>query len=161
MISQAELKEYLHYCPETGVFTWKKNRPNGVKVGDKAGVNRSGYLVFSLKNKQRIAHRMAFLYMEGRLPKNYIDHINGDKADNRWQNLREATNSENQRNRLGTGSNTGVKNVTFVPKRNKFQVSLKVEGKEKFIGYFDDIELAELAAIAARERFHGAFAKHA
>lgn len=160
VLTQEELKRHLHYDAETGVFTWLVNRTNGVKAGDKAGVLARGYVVFCLKNRQWSAHRLAFLYMEGRFPSDFIDHVNGQKDDNRWVNLREANNSENQRNRSGTGSNCGIKNVTYVRNRDKYQVSLKVDGREKFIGYFQDLELAELVALEAREKFHGPFAKH-
>lgn len=159
-ITQAELKDLLHYNPETGDFVWLVNRTNGIKVGNFAGCFRGSYRVISIKNVSYAAHRLAFLYMAGRFPHEYIDHINGVKSDNRWVNLREATNGENQYNRSGTGSNCGIKNVTYVQSRNRFQVSLKVSGKEKFIGYFEDIELAELVSIEAREKYHGHFAKH-
>lgn len=159
-ISQEELKRFLDYNPDTGIFTWIVNRTNGVKAGDVAGTPQNGYLTFYLNNTQWKAHRLAFLFMEGRMPHEYIDHINGIKSDNRWCNLREATNAENQRNRSGTGSNCNLKNVTYIKKRDKYQVSLKVNNKDKFIGYFQDIELADLVAIEAREKFHGPFAKH-
>jgi hypothetical protein len=160
-ITQAALKEKIHYDPETGIFRWLVNRTNGVKAGDLAATSRqNGYAVMCFANKTYKAHRLAWLYMTGEFPPEYIDHINCEKSDNRWSNLRMASNSENQRNRTGTGSNCGAKNVTFLPKRNKFQVSLKVAGKEKFIGYYDDFELADLVAHEAREKFHGTFARH-
>lgn len=160
-LTQDELKRLLHYNPDTGEFHWRVNRSNGVKAGDLTGTRtQTGYVVISVLNKTRKAHRLAWLYMTGEFPPDYIDHVNCNKSDNSWSNLRCATNSENQRNRGRFGGAAGMKNVVFVEKRKKFQVSLKVAGKEKFIGYYEDAELADLVAHAAREKFHGPFAKH-
>lgn len=159
-MTQDDLKRFLHYDPETGFFTWRVNRTNGIKAGDRAGCSRGKYWVISVWNVSYAAQRLAVLYMTGAFPPEYVDHINGLTLDNRWSNLREATNAENQRNRSGTGSRCGLKNVTYVASRSKYQVSLKVGGREKFIGYFEDLELADLVATAAREKYHGVFAKH-
>ena len=159
-LSAADVRRFLRYEPETGDFFWLVNRTNGIKAGDLAGCQRGFYWVISVWGVSYSAQRLAFLYQEGRFPSEYVDHINGIKLDNRWANLREATNAQNQHNRSGTGSNCRVKNVTYVAKRCKFQVSLKVRGREKFIGYFEDVELAELVAIEAREKYHGSYANH-
>jgi hypothetical protein len=87
-----------------------------------------------------------------------IDHVNGIKDDNRIENLREATGSQNQLNKTITKSNTsGVKNVTF--EQNKYRVRLRINKKLINIGTFDNLELAELVAIEARDKYHGEFAR--
>lgn len=100
MITQKELKDVLNYNPKTGIFTWKIHSWKN-KIGSAAGsLNGWGYVLIAIKQKSYLAHRLAFLYMTGCLPKNNVDHINRIKYDNRWLNLRNATYSEN---RLNTG----------------------------------------------------------
>jgi HNH endonuclease len=159
-LTQARLKELLHYSPETGECTWLVNRTNGVKAGDRAGFDVNGYQGVYIDNVMYKIHRIAFLYMNGMFPVEYVDHVNCNKADNRWSNLREATNSQNQHNRSEVGSNTGCKNVTYIPGRNKYQVGFRLNKKSLFFGYFDDLELADLVATEAREKYHGKFARH-
>ena len=98
-LTQEELKELLHYDPDTGVFTWKKGRQGRIKKGGIAGnEDQSGYCKIVVKGKRYGAHRLAFLYMEGYFPEHQVDHINRDRGDNRWVNLREATHTCNMRN---------------------------------------------------------------
>lgn len=157
-LTQQDLKSVLHYNEETGIFTWIKNRTGGVKAGDIAGTIMSGYLTCFVYGVQYKLHRLAFLYVTGSFPEEYIDHINGDKTDNRWLNLRAATNSQNQHNRPWFSSASGKKNITYVKNRNKYQVSLRINGKNKWIGYYSNIEEAEKAADEARQKYHGEFA---
>lgn len=91
-MDQETLKAVIHYDPETGIFT---NLKNGKKMG---GINANGYVIVCVKRKGYRAHRLAFLYMEGNLPPDQVDHINGIRADNRWKNLRHATSAENAKN---------------------------------------------------------------
>lgn len=159
-VSADDVRRVLRYDPQTGDFFWRVNRTNGVKAGDRAGCRRGEYWVISIFNVSYRAQRLAFLYMTGEFPSDYVDHINGKKLDNRWDNLRPATNAQNQHNRAGTGGACGIKNVTYVARRRKYQVSLKVFGREKFIGYYQDCELAELVATEARNKYHGPYANH-
>lgn len=108
MMTQSQLKELLHYDPDTGIFEWIKPR-QGVVRGRPAGCpDDKGYVVITVKGKRLRAHRLAFLYMEGRIPNRYIDHINRVRDDNRWENLRPATPLQNGHNRSGS---PGVKKV--------------------------------------------------
>lgn len=96
------LKEYLHYNPNTGIFTWIKlsSKYSRIKIGQKAGCNNgAGYICIEINNKNYKAHRLAWYLYYGTWPKGQIDHINGVKEDNRINNLRDVTSSTNSKNR--------------------------------------------------------------
>lgn len=101
MVTQRRLREIFTYEPATGAFRWRINRPPRGFAGQIAGNdNGRGYIKISIGGKRYYAHRMAFLYMTGSVPAE-IDHINENKSDNRWVNLREATRSQNNANVSG------------------------------------------------------------
>jgi hypothetical protein len=154
------IKEHLLYDKNTGIFYWNVDRKK-VKKGDIAGgLSSEGYIQIRILGKKMTAHRMAWLLHYGTLPKNNIDHINEIKTDNRIENLREATPSENMRNYTNNVKNTsGYKNVVWNKKASKWQVGLRVEGKKKHIGMFAFINDAIIAAQNARQQFHKEFAK--
>jgi len=117
-----------------------------------------GYINTNIHGNVYGVHRLIFLMFNGYLPKE-IDHINGIKSDNRIENLRASSVKENQFNaKIRKDSSTGIKNVTKSGK--KFNVALKIDGKRTHIGNFQDLELAELVAIEARNKYHGVFANH-
>jgi len=98
----AELKKYLFYDPETGLFTWiKKVKCSRREVGSIAGSdNGSGYIMIGIKAVNYKAHRLAWAFYYGYMPTRLIDHINGKRSDNRIINLREATDAQNSHNIL-------------------------------------------------------------
>jgi hypothetical protein len=99
MITQIELKELLSYDPETGIFKWLP-RPRSSRIKYEAGHKMTnGYITIRIKNKQYLAHRLAFLYMTGKFPDKCVDHIDRVRDNNRWDNLREVTPQENSFNR--------------------------------------------------------------
>ena len=104
MIDQNYLKSILIYNPETGIFTWRHRhdadkRWNTRYANKIAGsTDSNGYIQIHINKKLFMAHRLAFLYMTGEHPREFIDHINGIRNDNRWENLRNASHSENQQN---------------------------------------------------------------
>ena len=113
MITQEQLKELLHYNPDTGIFTWKRRPSNRVSVGDNAGhLNRDGYIDLTVNGFKQGAHRFAWLYIYGFLPLGHIDHINGNRSDNRIVNIRDGTQLENNKNKSKLKSNkSGVTGV--------------------------------------------------
>ena len=120
----------------------------------------NGYLRVRVDNKRYSVHQVIFCMQHGYIPK-MIDHINGIKDDNRIENLRVANPSQNGYNKpLGKMCKSGVKNVNWEPKMKKWQVRLKVNKVAKIMGYFDDLELADLVAYEARNKFHGVYANH-
>jgi len=113
-MTQEELKRLLHYEPETGIFKWIANagaRGRG-RAGDVAGTKEQGYIRIRIAKKNHRAHRLAFLYMNGNFPKDAVDHIDGNRSNNKWTNLREATVFDNNRNmRLYRRNVTGLHGV--------------------------------------------------
>ena len=156
MLTQQEVNYMFDY--KDGTLYWKNTTCRTTKVGDRAGTpDYKGYLRVWVKTKLYRNHHIIYLMHHGNLPK-FIDHIDNDKTNNRIENLRECTLSENQHNRKINSNNTsGVKNVTW--RYNRWVVRLSVNGKSKEIGRFEDLELAELVAIMAREKYHKQFAR--
>lgn len=111
-LTQQQLHSFVHYDAKTGIFT-RKNRSGNAKIGDIFNtINGRGYIEMSFNNHFYKAHRLAFLYMDGYIPKN-IDHINGIKIDNTWNNLRGVTTSQNAKNaKLRKDSISGIAGVT-------------------------------------------------
>jgi PBP1b-binding outer membrane lipoprotein LpoB len=159
VITQAELLELFDY--KNGEIYWKKTFSKKTKIGNKAGRKQSlGYIQVNVNKKSYLAHRIIFAMHNGCFPK-FIDHINGNKSDNRIENLREVTASQNLQNTKKPITNTsGYKNVYFHPSRNKWQVKLVVNKTNKSFGYYDDLELADLVAQEARNKHFGEFACH-
>ncbi len=159
MITQEHLKSILDYDLDTGLFKWKVAK-QGIKIGDIAGTIKDGYIRIRIEGHQIYAHRLAWFYIHGNYPEKYIDHINGVKTDNRLCNLREANASQNALNKkLSILNSSGVKNVTFCKSSNKWRVRFKLNNKDISLGMFEDLELAELVASEARNKYHGEFAR--
>jgi len=157
-LTQDILIEFLDYCPETGVFTRKVRTSNRVKVGDIAGAkDSSGYVRFMAAGRLYLAHRLAWLYMNGCWPANHLDHINGDITDNRIANLREATSAQNSANCPASWSNkSGFKGVSR--SRGKWRAQISVNNKKIALGAYSTPELAHAAYREAAEKYHGDFA---
>lgn len=161
MITQQELKDALHYDPETGLFTWRRTVSSKAPKGSHPnGVDKDGYLTLMFKGKFLRQHRVAWFYTYGVWPEKQLDHINGVRSDNRIVNLRACDEQDNNRNRAVSRNNTsGVSGVSF--QQGKWMVRIRTDKQRRvFFGYFDDIELAELVAAEAREKYHGEFARH-
>jgi hypothetical protein len=141
------LKEMLDYNKDTGIFTWKIDRSSLAKKGIKAGsISSDNYVLLTLFNKQYKAHRIAWLFVNGSMPTNHIDHINGNKQDNRIDNLRLVTHSENSKNlSIDKRNKSGKTGVCWHVLSKKWIASISIDKKLKHLGYFDNIEDAILA----------------
>ena len=164
-VTHDELKQLLHYDPETGHFTWLQDRGGYRCRGMKAGHrNTKGYIQISLgyedgKKVRHRAHRLAWLYMTGASPDHEVDHLNGVRDDNRWSNLRAASSGENNRNRCGlVGTSSGIKGVH--QSKGRWICQCQTNGKRVTMGPFDDLELAEFVIQEYRTSHHGEFARH-
>lgn len=154
------LREVLHYAPETGVFTRIVDASN-MMAGSVAGYeNDQGYIIIAVNGAQYHAHRLAWLYMTGDWPSQQIDHKNRDKGDNRWSNLRLATPAQNGQNSTIRKSNrAGIKGVGWSKVQRMWRARIVIEGKERHLGYFRDIESAQRAYADAAARHFGEFAR--
>jgi hypothetical protein len=165
MAEQILTQEYLHHLFDykDGHFYWKNlaSKYSNAKIGNKAGTSKrqNGYLYIRILGKVYLHHRMIFLHQYGYLPK-MLDHIDGIRHNNKIENLRECSFSENGFNKKLTNKNTsGHKNVVWSKQRKKWRVQMRVYGKNLSFGFYDDIELASLVAEEAREKYHKEFAR--
>ena len=155
--TQVRLKQLLSYDPDSGVFHWLVRKGRAV-AGQVAGATNShGYRQIRVDGVIYGAHRLAFIFMTGGLPPAQVDHIDGDKANNRWANLRPATPEQNMRNFDGRKDNrSGFKGVGF--SAGKWRARIKANGVRHNLGRFDTPEEAAAAYNAAAKRLHGEYA---
>ncbi len=159
MLTQATLKELLNYDPITGIFTWVKPINNRYKIGDIAGSkDAKGYIVIGVNKKQHKAHRLAWLYMMGEWPTKFIDHINGVRDCNIFDNLRGCTNQQNLYNVGVRRNNTsGHKGVCWHKKSSKWVAQAMLSGKHYHLGLFATPEQANEVRQAFIKHHHGEF----
>lgn len=155
------LKVSLHYSPDTGHFTRLTSKGNGVAGQISASKDTHGYIQVRAGGSRYRAHRLAWFYMTGSWPTEQIDHINGVRDDNRWANLRQATQSQNIINgRLRSSTSTGFKGVTRDSDgRNRWRARITVAGRQRFLGYFGSAEEAAAAYQKAADEAFGQFAR--
>lgn len=160
LISRAELYSLLHYDPHSGLFFWRRVDPNHTHLLDQqaGSIYSSGHRYIQIKGVDYRCGRLAWFYMTGEWVSDFIDHKDGDKANDRITNLRPATNSQNQANRgLMLTNTSGLKGVSYQRSRNKWIAVITVEGKAKNLGRYATKEEAaaayDLAAIAAWGEF--------
>jgi hypothetical protein len=162
-LTQAELKKHLYYKPETGVFIRVGKGKGPVVIGDYAGSvrgKRARYCRISIKSKHYLAHRLAFLFMEGSFPPSQVDHISGDTFNNSWGNLRKADSSINNKNKAVSKKNaSGVTGVSWSARGNKWKSQITSNGTRHHLGYYDDMEGAVIARQNA-EVAHGFHENH-
>lgn len=166
------LVEYDHY---SGIFTWRERTLRiGIERLDKAwntrfagkvvlaGTEPKGHKYFSLHDKKYKAHRIAWAVTYNEWPASDIDHINGDPADNRIDNLRLATQSENNYNsRLRRDNTSGIKGISWNKTYQKWEVYINVDGRRIRLGKFEALDKAIAIRRAAELKYHGQFARAA
>lgn len=152
------VRKLLNYDPETGFLTWKVDRNNGTRPGDRAGGLhvKAGYRNITIMNISWREHRIIWLWMKGEWPNHLLDHIDGNRVNNRWSNLRFATPLENSRNAgLPKDNTSGYRGV--VQSRGRWKAQIKFNGRSKHLGVFDTKEEAALAYETAAKDHFGEF----
>lgn len=153
-ITQKELKELLHYDPETGVFTWLKSR-GSCDSGVVAGTKVNGYVKIRIHRRRYYAHRLAWLYVHGEFPPLWIDHVNRVRSDNRISNLRLSGPMENAQNRPILATNkSGIAGVNWHKVTGKWTAQISVGKKKIYLGVYDSLDDAEAARVAAKKHYH-------
>ena len=177
MIAETNPLKWVTYSPKTGKFIYKTSTPdmfgcgkrhmsaetrcrvwNTKNAGREAGsLDKHGYIVMHVGSKHYKAHRLAFLLMTGSLPKGQVDHINGNRSDNRWSNLRDVPKLLNALNqKRHTTNKSGITGVRFAPHIKKWMAYIGHRNKMHHLGVFDTLEEAAEARWAAEEQlgFH-------
>jgi len=164
-LTQTRLRELLDYDPTTGIFTWKVTSSQTAIVGDRAGtIDVHGYRAIGIDGNRHRAGRIAWMYVHGSMPKNFIDHRNGVRDDDRIENLREATKNENARNSKSKHQTLGRMKGAYQDKTNlsrRWFSSIRVYRKQIYLGTFDSEAEAHAAYAAAAAKYHGEFARPA
>lgn len=159
--SVRSLQNLFRYNPESGDLHWISPRLGLTRtlagsLGDK------GYIKVIIEGRSYLAHRLIWKLVTGSEPLDQIDHIDGDRSNNRFSNLREATNGENRFNtKLAKNNRSGVKGVCWESGRRKWRAVITSSGDTIRLGRFDTVAEAKAAISIAREKMHGEFARAA
>lgn len=176
--SPEELRQLLRYEPETGKLFWRERGPEWFEHGKQGAARHckswnarfagkealtathiQGYKDGHVNSRHLLAHRVIWAIVMGEWPEHDIDHDDGDKANNRWRNLRPATSAENMQNKpVRRDSSTGIKGVQFHQQTGKFIANIQAHGKRHYLGLFNRAEDAKAAYDMAAARLHGSFA---
>lgn len=159
-MTKSDLKKILHYNPNTGIFTRLISKGGNLKGSIAGNLRDQGYIRIVIKNKKYYAHQLAFLYMTGSIPK-CIDHIDGNRSNNAWSNLRKATTSQNLINsKKRKNSKSKYKGVSFHSRRIlKWAARININKKQYILGYYNTQEEAAIVYNEAAIKYYGNFAK--
>lgn len=161
--SQDRLKSLLRYDPLTGELRWAV-RKGSATAGSLATRKASncGHIGINIDCEPYLAHRVIWKLQTGADPADGIDHADGDHANNKWGNLREASHCQNMANRKRPNNNTsGIKGISFHIRSKKWQARISANGVSHHLGYFETLQTAAQALKSARSRLHGEFARAA
>ena len=159
MLTQKRAKEAFNYHPD-GYLVWKIKGNNRVHVGKIAGnVDNRGYIIVTLDKRIYRAHRIIFLYHHGYMPKE-VDHIDTIRSNNKIENLRPATSSQNSQNNSKRSDNTsGYKGVSWNKKRKSWKVQIQKNYVNMIVGHFEDLIMAAEAYDKKAKELFGEFAR--
>ena len=149
MINQETVRKLFHYDAESGMLLWRNGNGRNVKPWQEAKAkNANGYYTAKINGKSYLTHRLAWLYVYGEFPKEDIDHKNRIRNDNRLCNLRAVSRTDNCQNiSLPSHNKSGHIGVSWFKSHNCWTVYVKVNKKNKWLGYYKNLD----DAIAARK----------
>lgn len=155
MITQQRLKEVLSYNSSTGEFVWLFDCVANKVKGKVAGsIKTGGYRQIRIEGQRYAAHRLAWLYVHGKFPPDEIDHINGMTDDNRIDNIRAVSHTENAKNRrMYKNNKSGIMGVAWAGKAKKWWSQIRLSGKTKSLGYHKDFFEACCARKSAEKKY--------
>jgi hypothetical protein len=159
-ITHAELLRLLHYDPESGIFTRKEQRGREQAGSVAGGLSAYGYHSMVIDYRRYKNHRLAWFYVHGRWPQGDIDHINGDRSDNRIANLREVSRSVNLQNqrKANQRNKSGFLGVALMSarklSRRPYVATIKANGKLLHLGRFATAEEAHSAYLSKKRELH-------
>ena len=168
LVTAEYLRELLTYEPETGLLFWRQDRRGGQgavvrRAGDPAGLPtdaRGGYGRITVLGERFSTHRLAWLWFYGAWPELDVDHINNDPTDNRISNLRLADHAQNMWNsKVKKNSKSGIKGVRLFERTGRWQAQIRLNGKNRHLGYFNCPTAAHLAYCKAAKAHFGEFAR--
>lgn len=149
------IKKYVEYNSISGEFYWIKSSNSRILVGSKVGYyTENGYLRTRISGKNYLLHRLAWFMIYGKFPEFYIDHIDGNRSNNRIENLRDATLFVNGQNRKKANKTNklGVLGVSKID--NGYQAEIQENNKRVYIGYFKTVDEAHEAYLKAKRKLH-------
>ncbi len=154
MLTQARLKEILSYDHETGIFTHLQNRGRAKSGGIAGSGPYDGYLVTGIDGKVYRCHRLAWLYMTGSWPDGETDHIDGNRSNNAFANLRDVSKARNLWNKKAAHINnkTGFLGVSM--KKGRYIAQIQVNNAGLHIGCYDTAEQAHEAYLRVKRELH-------
>lgn len=155
------LRELVEYQPATGRFIRRvSTAPRALAGGIAGDMDSKGYWRVRVDKKRYLAHRLAWFYMTGVWPAFQVDHKNTIRTDNRWDNLRPATQVQNFQNmRVHKDNVSGLKGASWHKQNQKWRSRIWVDKKELLLGYFDTPEEAHEAYKTAAKTHFGEFAR--
>lgn len=155
-LTAERVREVLSYDESSGIFTWRMKRGR-CGAGSIAGNQSRGYVQIHVDGRQYFAHRLAWLYTTGDWPVGEIDHINGDRSDNRWVNLRDVSRAVNQQNRRTAQRNNKTSKYLGVSRAKEgrpWRAYITLGGRGRLLGCFDTEDQAHTAYVEAKRRLH-------
>ena len=164
-LTAEQLRAILDYDPETGIFAWRhrgdyRKEWNIRYAGKPAGTIVGAYRIILIRKRKYVASRLVWLWVYSEWPRDFIDHINGNKQDDRISNLRAATKSQNTANIGAPSHNTsGLKGASWEKRAGKWKAQICYQGKRRWLGYFKTAKEAHQAYCNEAARLYGEFAK--
>lgn len=155
-MTRERVASLLAYDQTTGIFTWKVARGCAAKGTPAGAVMGNGYIGIRIDGVRYLAHRLAWLLIHGAWPQGEVDHINGNRYDNRIENLRDVPRSLNQQNqtRAQSSNKTGALGVSKADAKGRFRARIFSNGKQHHLGTFKTVEEASQAYVSAKRQMH-------